>query len=191
MSTKAENNSKGFLFRNNNYLNTYPSELFVYENGLISNIENKNLSNMINSYKSLSLEGSTLKITGTSYNIGEDYNSNAAVKRNVIFENIKTYERYIFDVGSIVGSEIALNVSDGFSKVRGWFDGSINLKSLPLGEYIIYVQTISGKTNDFGELNDIFIKNLSNLTTTFDSKKVTFKLNLEKRFRIEMKIEKI
>lgn len=191
MSTKATCDTKGFLFRNNNYLSTYPIELFVYENGLISNVENNNLSNMINSYKSLSLDGSTLKITGTSYNIGTDYNSNSDVKRNVIFENITTHERYVFDVGSIIGSEIALNVSDGFSKVRGWFDSSINLKSLPVGDYIIYVQTISGKTNDFGELNDIFIKNLSNLTTTFDSKKVTFSLNIEKRFRIEMHIKNI
>ena len=146
---------------------------------------------MINSYKTISLDGTKLNITGTSYNIGTDYSINANVKRNLIFENIGTHMRYSYDIGSIVGSEIALNVSDGFSKVRGWYNASIDLKSLPVGDYIIYVQTISGKTNDFGELNDIFIKNLSSLTTTFDSKKVTFSLNIEKRFRIEMHIEKI
>lgn len=191
MTTKASCDGKGYLFRNNNYLSSYPIELFVYENGLISDVENNSLSNMINSYKTISLDGTKLNITGTSYNIGTDYSINANVKRNLIFENIGTHMRYSYDIGSIVGSEIALNVSDGFSKVRGWYNASIDLKSLPVGDYIIYVQTISGKTNDFGELNDIFIKNLSSLTTTFDSKKVTFSLNIEKRFRIEMHIEKI
>lgn len=191
VTTKASENARGYLFRNNNYLSSYPIELFVYENGLISNVENKNLSNMINSYKSISINDSNLKITGTSYNIGENYAKDIPIERNIIFENKVTHERYSFNIGSIVGSEIALNVSDGFSKVRGWFDASINLKSLPVGDYIIYIQTISGKTNDFGELNDIFIKNLSNLSTTFDSKKVTFSLNIEKRFRIEMQIKEL
>ena len=40
-----------------------------------------------------------------------------------------------------------------------------------------------------GELNDIFMKNLSNITSTFNNKKVTFTLNTAKRFRIEMHIE--
>lgn len=189
MTTKATCDDKGYLFRNNNYLNSYPIELFVYENGLISDVPNTNLSNMINSYKAITLDGATLNITGTSYNIGTDYSSNTNVKRNIIFENKETHERYIYDVGSITGSEIALNVSDGFSKVRGWYNATIDLKSLPVGDYIIYVQTMAGSTNDFGELNDIFIKNLSNITSIFENKKITFSLNIEKRFRIEMHIE--
>ena len=191
MSTKGESASKGFLFRNNNYLDEYPIELFVFENGLISNVENINLINMINNYKMLELDGSILKIKGTSYNIGVSYATKENVERNIIFENTKTLERFTFDIGSVIGTDIPLNVSDGFTKERGWFNNQIDIKSLPVGDYIIYVQTKVGKTNDFGELNDIFMKDLSKISSTFDSKHVTFSLNTNKRFRIEMHIEAI
>lgn len=189
MSTKGESNGKGFLFRNNNYLDSYPIELFVYNSGLISNKENKNLINMINNYKTLEMNKNNLSIKGTSYNIGTDYGKNVNVQRYIIFENMNTYERYTFNIGSIVGEDIPLNVSDGFTRVRGWFNTTIDISSIPVGEYAIYIQTIAGDTNDFGELNDIFLKDLSKVKGEFDNKKVTFNLKQNKRFRIEMKIE--
>ena len=189
MSSKGESNGKGFLFRNNTYLDSYPIELFVFENGLIANTEMNSLINMINNYKTLELNNNKLTIKGTSYNIGVSYNKNVNVERHLIFENQATLERYSFDVGSIVGVDIPINVSDGFTRERGWFNKEVNIESLPIGDYIIYVQTKAGNANDFGELNDIFMKNLSNITSTFNNKKVTFTLNTAKRFRIEMHIE--
>ncbi len=189
MSSKGVSGSKGFLFRNNNYLDSYPIELFVFENGLISNMEVNSPTNMINSYKNLELNGSKLLIKGTSYNIGVSYAPKENVTRNMIFENQTTHERYTFDIGSIVGVDIPINVSDGFTRERGWFNNEIDIKSLPVGDYIIYIQTKVGNIDDFGELNDIFMKDLKNVTSTFDNKKVTFNLNTSKRFRIEMKIE--
>ncbi len=189
MTRKAEFADVGYLFRNNNYLNSYPIELFVYENGLISNVEPNNLSNMINNYKTISLEGSLLSIMGTSYNVGTDYAADVDVRRNIIFENMATHERYSNSVGSFVGNDSVLNVNDGFSKVRGWYKASIDIKDMPIGNYIIYIQTIAGSTNDFGELNDIFLKNLANVTTIIDNKKITFSINKTKRYRVEMQIE--
>ncbi len=191
MTTKASSGKKGFLFRNNNYLDTYPIELFVYENGLITNTENNSLINMINSYKEIRLNENSLFIKGTSYNIGNSYAPSKEVKRSIIFENKKTYERFAFDVGSIVGIDIPLNTSDGFTRERGWFEKTIDISSIPVGDYIIYVQTSVDALNDFGELNDIFMKDLSKVSSTFNSKKVTFTLNQNKRFRIEMHIEAI
>lgn len=191
MSTKGESNKKGFLFRNNNYLDTYPIELFVFENGLISNKENDSLINMINSYKNIELKDSKLTIKGTSYNIGVSYAAKEEVSRNIIFENTKTLERFKFDIGSIVGIDIPINVSDGFTRERGWFNKTIDIKDLPIGDYVIYIQTKVGTVDDFGELNDIFMKNLKEINSTFEGKKVTFTLNSSKRFRIEMHIEAV
>lgn len=191
MTNKGESNGKGFLFRNNNYLDEYPIELFVFENGLISNGSSPNMINMINNYKTLELNEGELSIKGTSYNIGVSYAANTNVTRNIIFENAKTYERYTFDVGSIVGLDIPLNVSDGFTRERGWFNNTIDISSLPVGDYVIYVQTKVGNVNDFGELNDIFMKDLTNVNSTFDGKRVTFTINTMKRFRIEMHIEAV
>ena len=189
MTSKYESNGKGFLFRNNNYLDSYPIELFVFENGLISNKENKNQINMINNYKTMEINESILKIKGTSYNIGTSYNKNVDVKRNIIFENMNTYERFTFDIGSIVGTDIPLNVGDGYTRERGWFNTNLDISNIPVGNYVIYIQTIAGSTNDFGELNDIFLKDLSKISSEFDNKKVSFKINQKKRFRIEMNIE--
>ena len=189
MVTKVEDGTRGYLFRNNTYLDEYPIELFVFDNGLISNVVNNNYINMINSYKTIEIKESKMTIKGTSYNIGTSYATKDSVMRNIIFENVQTKERFTFDIGSIVGLDIPLNVNDGFTRERGWFNSTVDIKSLPVGDYIIYIQTISGNTNDFGELNDIFLKDLSGITGTFDSKKVTFTLNQNKRFRIEMHIE--
>ena len=191
MSTKGTSGTKGFLFRNNNYLDSYPIELFVFENGLITNVENPKLSNMINGYKTMGFDKSKLTIKGTSYNIGVSYAAKEEVKRSIIFENKETLERFSFNIGSIIGTDIPLNVSDGFTRERGWFNSTIDIKSLPVGDYIIYIQTQVGKVNDFGELNDIFMKDLSKVTTTYDNKKVSFNINVSKRFRVEMHIENI
>lgn len=189
MVTKVSDQSRGYLFRNNNYLDDYPIELFVYENDLISNVVNNNQSNMINNYKSLTIKDNKLEIMGVSYNIGTDYSEKVDVSRNIILENIETHKRFTYNVGSFVGSDIELNVSDGFSRKKAWFNASINLNDIPTGDYIIYVQTIAGKTNDFGELNDIFLKKLDQLTTKVNGKTISLSLNIAKRFRIELHVK--
>ena len=189
MITKVSDQGRGYLFRNNNYLDDYPIELFVYENDLISNVANNNQSNMINNYKSLTIKDNKLEITGVSYNIGTDYSEKVDVSRNIILENIETHKRFTYNVGSFVGSDIELNVSDGFSRKKAWFNASIDLSDIPTGDYIIYVQTIALKTNDFGELNDIFLKKLDQLTTKINNKTISLSLNINKRFRIELHVK--
>ena len=63
-------------------------------------------------------------------------------KRELIFENTKTYERYSFDLGSITNGDykITLAVSDNCDKTRAWYQKAINLETLPSGSYALYIR---------------------------------------------------
>ncbi|MDD2378217.1 MAG: DUF5011 domain-containing protein, partial [Bacilli bacterium] len=191
MTRKAEHqNGTGFVFRNNNYLKNYPIELFVSKNGLISKTPPPHSSNMFNSYTSLNFNGKYLNIIGTSYNIDSDYSSKASVERHLILENIDNEERFTYNIGSYVGSNIPLRLSDGKSKVRGWFntDNKVDVTNIPVGKYKIYIKTKTGNVEDHGELNDIFLKNIVS-TTEINNKTYSISLNKNARFRLELNVK--
>lgn len=190
MTRKAtDNNGRGYLFRNNNYSREYPIELFVRDNGLISSVEPPHSSNMFTSYRSISFDNRYLNIIGNSYNINGNYSSSSKVERYLIIENNKTFERFIYNIGSIVGDEIPLRQTDNLSKVRAWFDtkNKVDISKIPEGNYAIYIRTKSGKVDDFGELNDIFLKNIT-AKTTINNKEYSLSLNKDSRFRIELNV---
>lgn len=188
MSRKFSDNVKGYQLRNNNYDRNYPMELFVSDD-LISTVT-PTVANMINNYRTLAFSGNYLNIVGNSFNVGVDYSSSTTVTRDMIFEDLATGERYIFSIGSYVGTDIPLRVSDGFSKVRGWYDttNKIDITTIPKGRYKIIIRTKVGNFVDHGELTDIFLKSLTQ-KTTIASKTYSFVLNQGQRFRVEMKVE--
>lgn len=192
-------NNRGYLFRNNTYKSSFPIELFIRDDGLISKVNPPHLSNMYNNYQTLSMSDGKLNIVGTSYNINGDYSSSASVERYLILENKDTFVKYTYNIGSYVGTDVPLRVSDGKSKVRAWFNttGKVDLSTLPEGKYIIYVHTKSGTVDDFGELNDVFMKNISNpsvstniKTSIYNGRNYTISLNKNARFRLELNISK-
>lgn len=187
-----DSNGIGYVFRNNNYSKNYPIELFVNKKGLISSMEPPHSSNMFNSYKTLSFNGKYLNIDGNSYNINGDYGSTKTIERSLILENIVTEDRFVYNIGSYVGSEIPLKSSDGKSKVRGWFNttGKVDISNIPVGKYKIYIKTKSGNVEDHGELNDIFLKKIS-ATTTVNNKHYSVELNKAARFRLELNVKNV
>lgn len=191
MTRKVQtNNNRGYLFRNNNYKADFPIELFVRNNGLISTVEPIHSSNMFTAYRTIEFKNNSLNIVGNSYNINGDYGPNANVERYLILENTETYERYTYNIGSIVGSDIPLKLSDGKSKVRGWFDttNKVDISNLPVDRYVIYIRTKTGNIDDYGELNDIFLKSTDNIKTTINNKEYSIHLNKDLRFRLELNV---
>ena len=144
---------------------------------------------MINQYQSISLENGLLKLYGSSFNVGGNYNTSVNVERNIIFENITTFERYKFDLGYIDNGEykITLLVPDNLDKTRAWFNKSIDISNLNKGTYAIYIET---KTNveDYGELNDIFQREITS-TMSCNDKTYSLKINENQRFRVELEIK--
>lgn len=189
VSKYTDLNNKGYQFRTNYYLKTIPIELFVRNNGLINDKVTPTSDNMINQYQSISLENGLLKLYGSSFNVGGNYNTSVNVERSIIFENTTTYERYKFDLGYIDNGEykITLLVPDNLDKTRAWFNKSIDISNLNKGTYAIYIET---KTNveDYGELNDIFQREIKS-TMSCNDKTYSLKINENQRFRLELEVK--
>lgn len=196
ISRKAtDSNGRGYLFRSNYYLKKMPLEVFIRDKGLISDVKTPTLfDNMFNSYSKIDLlksgDNVLLDIKGTSFNIMGDYKIGQYVIREMIFENIDTYERFSKDLGYVDNAntgvnKISLRVPDGKDKTRAWFNRKINITDLNIGRYVIYIRTKAGAVDDYDELTDIFHRPLGK-SITLNGKTYTLILNSEKRARIEL-----
>lgn len=184
------NNNKGIKFSMNYLEKKIPMEMEVRNDGLISTSIPPTIDQMFNSFDVLELNGNNLHIKGASHNVGVDYNTNVDVKRTIILENINTYQRHSYEVGSIANGpyEITLRASDGKNKTRAWYDANINLSSLSSGIYAIYVKTTGNGGEDYGELTDLLFTTI-NQNSIVNGKKAYLRRIDEKRFRIELVIE--
>ena len=147
---------------------------------------------MFNDYVDIKFDKDKLYIKGTSYNVNGNYSKTTNVERQIILENTATFERKTYDIGYIDNGdyEVVLRVPDNMSKTRAWFDSSLDLSTLEKGTYIIYIRTASGSIDDYGELIDIFARDLSKKTITLSNgNKAKLKLNKDVRMRIELVIE--
>ena len=185
----TDENGRGYLFRNNNYIREFPLELIITNDGLITKTESTHTANMFNTYDSISIDDKYLKIIGNSFNMGGDYSSDKTINRNLILENIETEKRYVYSIGSIIGSELSLKGSDNLSKARSWYDTSniVDISDLEKGVYIIYIRTAVDNIDDYGELQDIFLQ--TNQTLNMNEKTYSLSVNKKSRYRIELKVE--
>ncbi len=187
--SKFQIDKKGYQFKTNYYLKTIPIELFVRDEGLISNKNTPTKDNMINQYQDIKLENGNLVISGSSFNVGGDYSKNAKVERKIVFEDTKTFKRSAYDLGYIDNGEykITLLVPDNKDKTRAWFSNKIDISNLEKGTYAIYIHTIAN-VDDASELNDIFARSI-NSKMTINGKNYSLKVNKDQRFRIELVVE--
>lgn len=183
-------NGKGFNFQMNYYEKEVPLEVSVRDMGLITTANPPTIDTMYNSFEKLEFIENSLHIRGTSHSVGVEYGVNSNVSRTIILENISTFERYTYDVGSITTGDyiVSLRVSDGKDKTRAWFDTIVDLSSLPKGVYAIYIHTKGAGGEDYGELNDVLYTTV-NQTTSINGKNIYLRRVDSKRFRIELVIE--
>ena len=149
--------------------------------------ETSYLYSQYDQFREISFQNNKLSILGYSYSYGTDYAPSTQVKRTMIFENVETYEKYTFDIGSVTDGlfEVTLPTSDGFDKTRAWYRASLDLSKLSPGRYAIYV---SNKTNvsDFGELKDLLYKDLSSVKAIIGGKEYQFVRNDDIKHRVEL-----
>ena len=90
-------------------------------------------------------------------------------------------------LGSITNGpyEPVLPVSDKFSKTKAWYDATIDISNIPIGEYIIYITTTSNII-DISEFTEKMNRSLDNVKTTIDGKQYSFIVNFDRGNRIEM-----
>lgn len=188
---KVTIDNRGYLFRTNYYSNYVPIELSIRDNGNITNVNNPTNDNMFNDYVNIGFENNNLFIRGTSYNVGGNYSDSINVERQIILENTSTFDRKTYDVGFIDNGdyEVTLRVPDNLSKKRSWFDAKVDISTLEKGTYVIYIRTKALSIDDYGELTDIFARDLSNKTINLSNgNKAILRLNKDVRMRVELVI---
>lgn len=190
MVRKAEYNNRGYLFKVDYYQRQTPIYLSIRNNGLIGDSVPPTLDNMFNSYFNINFENNLLNIKGTSFNVGVDYGENVDVNRYLILENIDTKEQYKYEVGSIVNGNYAvtLRLDDGLSKLRAWYDASVDVSNLPSGSYSIIVNTQVNGFSDYGEVTDVF--SVSQFSSTeINNRSFSVSRNDDIRYRMELTIK--
>lgn len=191
----ADSSGRGYLFRTNYYLRTIPLEIFIRDQGLISSVSPPTMfDNMFNSYQRLNLiqnnDQIMLDLKGYSFNIMGEYGIDKNIIRNIVFEEVSTYERFTKTLGYVdnanIGNQrITLRLSDGKDKTRAWFDNKVNITDLPIGHYVIYIRTKSDTVDDYGELTDISFRKLNQIINA-NNKNYSLSLNEKERARIEL-----
>lgn len=189
--TEFQDETKSVTIINNYMDKNIPMEFIVREKA----IGQKQTSYDVNQYSllnSLKFENNKLHIVAATYSVGVDMREQTTLNRTLVFENIETFERKTYDVGSLTTPvyPIKLINSDQFgnTKDRAWFDKIVDISDLEKGTYAIYV-TNQSNIADYGELYDVLFADLSQANAIIDGKQYVFKLNEEKRNRIELIIK--
>lgn len=184
MTRRATNKTRGYAIEIDYTSTGSPLIFSIRDNGLLSNDIPNTIDPMYNFFTEFALAEHELTLKGTSHSVGVDFGIDKEVKRELIFENIKTYERVAFDLGSITNGDysITLAVSDNCDKTKAWYEKTINLESLPVGEYVLYIKnTVDGKSY-YGELIDIAYTNFAD----FNNSRYNFRRVNERRLRVEL-----
>ena len=116
--------------------------------------------------------------------------SNAQVERKIVFENTSTYTKYSYNLGSITNGlyTVGGTLGDKLDKTKAWFDNTIDISNIPKGNYAVYI-TNKANISDYGELNEILGRDLSNVKLTINNKNYTFSINKDNRYRIELNVK--
>ena len=187
MPRKVKGNNRGISFDIDYSLTGSPMLVTIRDNDLISYMEPTSFDPTYNFFNELKLSDNNLTIMGTSHSVGISLSTSDDIKRELIFENTKTYERVAFDISYIENGpyKVELPVSDGKDKTRAWFNKTIDLSSLQSGTYALYIKTTSNNNTFYGELVDISYTDFSKINTG----KYNFKRIDSKRLRVELTVK--
>lgn len=190
MTRKAEGkNNRGYLIQMNYYTKSRPLDIFIRDEGLLANDIPPTSDKMFNLYEELRFDGNELYMRGTSHNVGIDYSPSKNVTHEVVLERIDNFKRTTYPLEAITNGDytVELKVSDGLDKTKAWFEGAIDISSLEVGTYAIYLKTTVDDFSDFGELKDLSYREA--ITTDINGRTYTLKRNDQKRFRMELIVQ--
>ena len=143
---------------------------------------------MYNLFTEINLEDSNLFLKGTSHSYGVSFGTNDNVERKLIFENTADFSRYEFDLGSITNGDyvVSLPVSDNLDKTKAWYRNTIDISSLPSGNYVLYIKNKVDNTTYYGEIIDVAYTDF----TKINNNNYRLKRNDDIRLRLEITVNK-
>lgn len=186
MTRRAEGKNHSYLIEVD-YSTLNSPLLFSVRDTLLSTTIPTTFDPMYNFFNTLSLNNNSLTIKGTSHNVGVSLAIKDTVKRQIVFEEQSTFERYSFDLDSITNGDypITLAVSDNCDKTKAWYNKTIDVSTIPKGNYTIYIVNNVNNKKYHGELIDIAYTDFSKINTN----KYEFKRNDNVRLRLELSVK--
>ena len=182
---------RGYQLKSNYYDSNIPLELFIRDNGLLSDVLTPTDDNMFNQYYSIELKDGYLNLVGTSHNVGGNYSNDSKIDREIIITNIDTLEEKIRTKTDLLENKpysVSLRVSDNLDKTNAWYKANIDISNLEKGKYVIYIKTKVTEVDDYGEVNDILFTDI-NTTMEINDKKYFIIRNDNRRFRLELIVQ--
>ena len=179
-----------YITTRNNYLDNNLALELIVRSEQIGNKTADSIYNSYNQYRTLEFTNDKLHIKGTAYSYGMNLSISSMVDRKIIFENTTTYDKYTYNLGSITNGlyKVGTTLGDNLDKTRAWFDTEIDITNIPKGNYAIYISNVAN-ISDYGELNELLGKDISNVILEKDNKTYSFEVNNSNRYRIELNIE--
>ena len=187
MPRRINTKTRGIAFDIDYSLKGSPMLVTIRDNGLLSLDTPTSFDPTYNFFNEISIKDNKLNILGTSHSAYVSYSKNDDVKREIVFENTSTFERYSYNLSYIDNGpyKVELPVSDNKDKTRAWFKNTIDLSNISKGTYTIYIKTSSNNKTYYGELIDIAYTDFKNINTD----KYIFKRVDEKRLRVELTVK--
>ena len=179
-----------YITTRNNYLDNDLALELIVRSEQIGNKTADSIYNSYNQYRTLEFNNDKLHIKGTAYSYGMNLAISSMVDRKIIFENTTTYDKYTYNLGSITNGlyKVGTTLGDNLDKTRAWFDTEIDITNIPKGNYAIYISNVAN-ISDYGELNELLGKDISNVILEKDNKTYSFEVNNSNRYRIELNVE--
>lgn len=184
MARRVNTNNRGFYFEVDYSYSGSPILLSIRDSKLLSDDIPPTMDPMYNFFNEIKFDNNNMTILGTSHNVSVDYSLKTEVLREIVFENIETFKRYSYNIGSIDNGlyKVSLNVSDNMDKTRAWYHNTFDISSLESGTYAIYIKTTTNNQSYYGELIDVGYTDFSKINTS----KYQLKRNDQKRVRLEL-----
>lgn len=137
------------------------------------------------SINTLSLDGSTLNISGIGFVSCVNAASSDAITHNVIFRSFDGTKTYEYVANNV---ETTFNINDGFNYKYGGFNINVDLSELEMNSYLIELQVIIDKYDFTVPLTTTNVSYRRNSTI---SNGISYNLNTNqyKRYRLELDIE--
>ena len=187
MTRRANGDGRGFSIDTDFTTSNSPT-VFIVRDELISNDIPKNNDPMYNFFNEIKFDNSKLTVKGTSHSFGVSFAAKDQVERKLVLENTVDYSRYEFDLGSITNGDykVTLIMSDNLDKTRAWFNNTVDLSTLPKGNYVMYIKNIVNNTTYYGEIIDVAYTDFSKINN--DIYKIS--RNDKIRLRLELDVNK-
>lgn len=187
MTRRAKGDNREFII-DVDYSTLNSPLVFGIRDKLISLDIPKSNDPMYNFFSELKLDNNSLTIKGTSHSYGVSFGTNDNVTRKLIFESTANYTKYEFDLGSITNGDyqVTLAVSDNLDKTRAWYNKTIDISTLPKGDYVIYIENTVNNISYYGEIIDASYTDFSKINNSI----YKFKRNDNIRLRLELNVNK-